>query len=105
MGYEASGKIVSISDTEKKSDSFKSREFVIEVPGQYPQLVKFQAVQDRCDVLDRFNNGDEVKVYFDLRGREWQGKYFTTLQAWRIESTQEAATQGEPIKGTEDLPF
>ncbi len=72
--------------TEQKSGSFQAREFVLEVPdGNYPQMVKFQAVQERCAQLDGFQEGERIKVHFDLRGREWQGKYFTNLNAWRVE--------------------
>ncbi len=85
MGYKASGKIVKIFDTEQKSASFQAREFVIEVAdGQYPQMVKFQLVQDKCTLVDEYAEGDVVTVEFDLRGREWNGKYFTNLQAWRM---------------------
>ncbi len=85
MGYKASGKIVKIFDTEQKSASFQAREFVIEVAdGQYPQMVKFQLVQDKCNLVDEYAEGDVVTVEFDLRGREWNGKYFTNLQAWRM---------------------
>jgi len=85
MGYKAEGKIVKIFDTEQKSASFTAREFVIEVAdGQYPQMVKFQLVQDKCNLVDDYNEGDEIEVDFDLRGREWNDKYFTNLQAWRI---------------------
>ncbi len=85
MGYKAEGKIVKIFDTEQKSASFTAREFVIEVAdGQYPQMVKFQLVQDKCNLVDDYNEGDEIEVDFDLRGREWNEKYFTNLQAWRI---------------------
>ena len=85
MGYKAEGKIEKIFDTEQKSASFTAREFVIEVAdGQYPQMVKFQLVQDKCTLVDEYNEGDQIEVEFDLRGREWNGKYFTNLQAWRI---------------------
>lgn len=85
MGYKASGKIAKIFDTEQKSASFQAREFVIEVAdGQYPQMVKFQLVQDKCNLVDEYAEGDVVTVEFDLRGREWNGKYFTNLQAWRM---------------------
>lgn len=85
MGYKAEGKIVKIFDTEQKSASFTAREFVIEVAdGQYPQMVKFQLVQDKCSLVDDYSEGDQIEVEFDLRGREWNEKYFTNLQAWRI---------------------
>lgn len=86
MPYEAEGKLLKIYPTENKTATFSAREFVIEIPdGNYPQYVKFQAVQDRCNLLDNFREGEKIKVSFDLRGREWQGKYFTSLNAWRIE--------------------
>jgi single-strand DNA-binding protein len=86
MAFEAEGKLIKIFPTEQKTASFAAREFVIEMPdGKYPQLIKFQAVQDNCNVLDNFREGDKIKVSFDLRGREWQGKYFTSLTAWRID--------------------
>ena len=86
MSFEITGKLYKKFATESKSEKFQSREFVIEVAdGNYPQLVKFQLVQDRCQILDNYNEGEEIKVHFDLRGREWQGKFFTTLNSWRIE--------------------
>lgn len=92
MAFEVEGKLHRIFQTEQKSGSFQAREFVLEVPdGNYPQLVKFQAVQERCAQLDGFREGDRVRVQFDLRGREWQGKYFTNLNAWRVEAAEEAS--------------
>lgn len=93
MGYKAEGKIEKIFDAEQKSASFTAREFVIEVAdGQYPQMVKFQLVQDKCNLVDDYNEGDQVEVEFDLRGREWNGKYFTNLQAWRISKAGEGSS-------------
>ena len=103
MGYKASGKIVKIFDTEQKSASFQAREFVIEVAdGQYPQMVKFQLVQDKCTLVDEYAEGDVVTVEFDLRGREWNGKYFTNLQAWRMnrgEDSGEGDSAGAAASG------
>ena len=87
MSYEAIGKLHKKYDTESKTQTFQAREFVIEMnSGQYPQMIKFQLTQDRCAALDPFNEGDMIKVQFDLRGREWNGKYFTNLNAWRLEA-------------------
>ena len=79
-------------DTNVVSERFKKRDFVLTVePGSpYPQHVTFQLVQDKVSLLDSFNVGDEVKVLFNLKGREWttpQGevKYFNTIDAWRME--------------------
>lgn len=96
MSFEVVGRLHKVYDTEKKTDSFQAREFVIEVDGNYPQFVKFQLVQDRCALIDTYKEGDTIKVHFDLRGREWQGKYFTNLNAWRVEAGQAAAASAPP---------
>lgn len=93
MSYEAKGKIIKIFDIESKTASFQARDFVIEVgDGNYPQMVKFQLTQDRCSLIDRYKEGETVNVSFDLRGREWNGKYFTNLNAWKIDGVQNSPT-------------
>ncbi|MCD8529280.1 MAG: DUF3127 domain-containing protein [Chitinophagales bacterium] len=98
MALDINGKLHKVFDIEQKTDTFKTREFVIQTDGEYPQFVKFQITQDRVSLVDNFNEGDVIKVHFDLRGREWQGKYFTNLNAWKIENAngaQGAAPQQE----------
>jgi single-strand DNA-binding protein len=86
MSFEIVGKLYKKFATESKSEKFQVREFVIEImDGNYPQLIKFQLAQERCGILDTYNEGEEIKVHFDLRGREWQGKFFSTLNCWRLE--------------------
>jgi hypothetical protein len=98
MSFEIEGKLHKKFDTEQKTQTFQAREFVIEtVDGNYQQYIKFQLTQDRCALIDPFQEGDNVKVHFDLRGREWQGKYFTNLNAWRLE-------HGGSSDGQEDFP-
>lgn len=86
MAFQAEGKLHKVFDEEQKSDNFKAREFVVETDEKYPQFIKFQLVQDKCSLIDGHREGDQVNVSFDLRGREWNGKYFTNLQAWKIET-------------------
>lgn len=104
--FEIEGKLHKVFDTESKTSSFQAREFVIEVvDGNYPQFVKFQLVQDRCALVDAFKEGEMIKVHFDLRGREWQGKYFTNLNAWRVEKAQaEAMNAASPPPAAGDFP-
>ncbi len=107
MSFEVVGKLYKKFNTENKTQTFRAREFVIEIPdGNYPQMIKFQLVQDRCDILDAYQEGDEIKVFFDLRGREWNEKFFTNLNAWRLEKTsaETAAPQAPPAPATE-APF
>ncbi len=108
MAFEIVGKLHKKFDTEQKTPSFSAREFVIYTDKeQYPQYIKFQLTQDRCSLIDAFSEGDIIKVYFDLRGREWQGKYFTNLNAWRIEKDAAVSDTAPPAGVTEGpaVPF
>lgn len=103
MALETSGKLHKKFPTETKgSNNFQVREFVLATDGQYPQYVKFQLTQDKCDILDNYEEGQEIKVAFDLRGREWQGKYFTNLNAWKLEAG--GSTNSMPPASNEDFP-
>lgn len=105
MSFEVEGRLHRIFATESRSEKFQTREFVLEVAdGNFPQLIKFQAVQDRCSILDKFGEGDQVKVSFDLRGREWNGKYLTNLNAWRIEGGSGSKSGGSQQSGVENFP-
>lgn len=120
MSFEVVGKLHKKFDTESKTETFQAREFVIIVEsGNYPQYVKFQLVQDRCSLIDPVEVGEEIKVHFDLRGREWNEKFFTNLNAWRVEKAAQAAApppaaddqsfpsaSDEPaVEADDDLPF
>ena len=106
--FEIEGKLLRKYDTESKSAKFQAREFVIEIQdGAYPQFIKFQLTQDRCSLIDSANEGEQIKVHFDLRGREWQGRYFTNLNAWRIEKptpVEAAAPAAAPAGNDFDFP-
>ena len=126
---EVTGQLKLKYDTQKVSDKFQKRDFVLatDLSTPYPQYVSFQVTQDKCTMLDAYNQGDEIKVQFNLRGREWNGpqgiKYFNTLEAWRIERVgagqSSAPSQGNApmqentsapvfnssISDTDDLPF
>ena len=106
MSFEVEGKLHKVFPSENKSGSFQAREFVIEVEsGQYPQFVTFQLVQDRCSLFDDYNEGENIKVHFDLRGREWQGKYFTNLNAWRLDRPSKAEKSSAPNPSAEEDGF
>jgi hypothetical protein len=96
---ETTGILKAAFATERVNDKFQKREFVLttEPNTPYPQHVSFQLIQDKCGVLDSYKTGEEIKVYFNIKGREWNGpqgvKYFNTLEAWRIERVN-ASTSG-----------
>lgn len=90
---EILGRIQVKYDTQKVSDKFAKRDIVIatDLNTPYPQYIIAQVSQDKCSVLDSFNEGDEVKAQYNLKGRSWnspQGvKYFNTIEIWKIEKT------------------
>ncbi|MEM1002294.1 MAG: DUF3127 domain-containing protein [Bacteroidota bacterium] len=98
------GRIIEISDTQQISNTFKKREFVIEYTDnpQYPEFIKFELIQDKCDLLNNYKVGDELDVHFNLKGRKWtdpkgEVKYFNSLQAWRLEAaSSHASTPNQP---------
>lgn len=87
---EIEGRIHVIKNTESFGDNFRKRDVVITIEGKYPQTVIFQVVNDECDTMNDYKVGDDVKVQFNLRGREWTNpatgeiKFFNTLQIWSI---------------------
>jgi hypothetical protein len=102
---EITGKIKKIDETRTYGTSgFRKRELVITTEEQYPQMLMVEFVQDKCDLLNSYNVGDDVKVSINLRGREWinpegEAKYFNSIQGWRIEKLQaEANTEVPPIE-------
>lgn len=98
-GFKIAGNLHKVFPTENKSETFQTREFVISTQdGNYQQYIKFQLTQDRCQVIDPFKPGQKVTVHFDLRGREWQEKYFTNLNAWKVENW---AAELQPVQPEE----
>ncbi len=85
MSLEITGRLIVKMPTQQIKDSFKKREFVVETTEQYPQKIKLELTQDKCDILDTYKEGDVLKVSFNLRGSVWQEKYYVNLQAWRIQ--------------------
>ena len=86
---EVSGIVKRISDVQQVSQSFRKREIVLTTEEQYPQHLSIEFVQDKCELLDQFQDGQKVTISINLRGRECtspQGevKYFNSIQGWRI---------------------
>ena len=118
------GRIIELMPTQQVTNTFQKREFVIEYAEnpQYPEFVKFEAIQDKCTLLDAYKPGDEVDVYFNIKGRKWNDpkggvKYFNSLQAWKIEGASAGAATAPPSpepsleepgwisEDEDDLPF
>jgi hypothetical protein len=112
---EVSGKIIVLNETETvgAAGTFKKRLVVIATDEQYSQSVGIDFVQDKTTILDKYKVGDEVKVHVNIRGQEYKGKYYVSLNGWRIEKLevigaepQEAPRQlAVAVEEESDLPF
>ena len=75
------------NDTQTFGSGFTKREFVITTgDSKYPQDIKFEVVKDKCSLLDQFSIGQAVNVSFDIRGNEYNGKYYVNLNCWKIQA-------------------
>jgi|688.fasta_scaffold474293_2 hypothetical protein len=116
---EVNGKIHFIGQTEVvgSAGTFKKRTIVIATDEQYSQKIPIDFVQDKTDILDKYQIGQEVKVSINIRGNEYNGKYYCSLNGWKIEKTdiangQNIANDTAPFTTAEklqtppdDLPF
>jgi len=113
MAYELSGKIKLIQDPKTFDSGFSKREMVVVVEdGKYPQEINLEFVQDKIALLDNLQPGQEVTVSFDIRGREYNGRYFNNLQGWKVVVQDESAGDApgahypEPDDfADQDIPF
>ena len=84
--YELPGKIKLIGDVQSFPSGFTKREFVVTTADEkYPQDIKLEAVKDDCAKLDKYEPGDDITVHFNLRGNEYNGKYYVSLAAWKFD--------------------
>lgn len=124
---EVQGKIKMIGETQTfGTNGFRKKEVVVTTEEQYPQHILVEFTQDKTDLLNNYQVGNDVKISINLRGREWvnpQGetKYFNAIQGWRIEKTNAESSPSdmppmppneafEPIDSVDenekdDLPF
>jgi len=95
MSLEITGKLVEIYPTNQISEKFKKREFVLELTDpvngiNYTNFAKMQLVQNKCEIMDRYHVGSNVKVNFNIKGTRYEkdGKvtYHTSLDVWKIEA-------------------
>ncbi len=95
---EIKGKVHEVGATQQVSETFKKRDLIVEYAENptYPEYIRFEALQDKTALLDTFKAGDEVEVFFNLRGRPWTDKagktsYFNSLVIWRINAVAAGA--------------
>jgi len=115
MAFEITGKVVNVFPVVKLSDKFRKREFVVERKetggdNVFVDYIKFQLVQEKCELIDDSFLNENVKVWFSIKGNRWEkdGKvsFFTNLDAWKIEKVTagEMTKKNEVELPTENLP-
>jgi len=106
---EIQGKIKLIGETQSiGSNGFRKRELVVTTEEQYPQHIMVEFVQDKTDLLDSYQVGQQIKVGINLRGREWinpqgEAKYFNSIQGWKIEIDPKSEIPEAPFEAATDL--
>jgi hypothetical protein len=85
MSLELTGTLVKFYETKSFPSGFSIQEFVVRTDERYPQEILVQAAKEKIDVLKNFKENDVVKVKFNLRGREYNGRHFVSLDMWAID--------------------
>lgn len=94
--YELTGTVKKIFEEKTFGSGFNVREFVVTTEAdKYPQDICLQCVKEKVEMLNRLKEGDKVKVAFDLRGREYQDRYFVNLNAWKVEAAGGGASSAD----------
>jgi single-strand DNA-binding protein len=90
---EIVAKVLRLENIEQISEKFKKRKLIVREELKnisYPQTLEFTLIQNNVSIADNLNPGDEVKILFDLKGKEFIDKtgitrVFNSLEVWRIE--------------------
>jgi len=106
MAYDLTGKVKLVQDAQTFGSGFTKREVVVTVEdGKYPQDICLEFVQDKVSLLDHVEAGQDVTITFDIRGREYNGRYFNNLQGWKIQTAAaEAGSDEKPPVSDSDVP-
>lgn len=93
---ELTGKIIAVMEprggvSARTGNSWKTQEYVLEVPGQYPKRCLFNVFGE--DRINQFNiqNGDELTIQFDIDAREYNGRWFNDIRAYNVVRGQQSA--------------
>ena len=104
---EIQGKLIS-KLTEQTGTSakgeWKKQDAVIETLEQFPKKVCITFWGERADELKKLNEGDNIKVFFDIESREYQGKWYTNLKAWKFETSPSSSSAENNSNIPDSLP-
>jgi len=104
--------------TSKAGKEWKSQSFVLNTGAQYNPDICFKLFgEDKIQLITNLNDGEEIEVAFNLSSREWNGKWFTSADAWKIDKVGGSSESTETVDDSEvpvfennqteedDLPF
>ena len=99
---ELAGKVIAVlppkSGTSRNGNEWTVQEYVIETHDQYPRRMCFDVFG--ADKIQQFNIqvGEELNVSFDIDAREWQGRWFNSIRAWKVDrvSADQSVTPQQP---------
>ncbi len=109
MSLAVKGKIDQIlkpeSGTSRAGKEWTKQEFVIETEDQYPKKVCFTLFGDKVSLINGLAVGQEVEVSFNMESREYNGRWFHNINAWKIESaSNNNIPEAPPEFGMGDIP-
>lgn len=100
------GTVKVVFDTQEFSSGFQKREFVVTTDDpKYPQDIKLEVVKEKCAELDNVREGQEIVVHYNLRGNEYNGKYYVNLLAWKWELAQAVLPPTSVESDDDSIPF
>ena len=106
MSLEITGKVIEILEEksgEGKNGTWRKQEFVLEIPGQYPKPVCLVVWGDNIDKFG-VKDGETLTSHIDIQSREFNGKWYTDVKAWRVERKAGGEGSGAPAGGDEPWP-
>jgi len=113
MSFTIKGKIKSIGEVKNFDNGAKAIEYQVETSDQYNNLYSFDMYKgpehvEHVDNFAKYNKvGDSVRVEFNVRTSEYNGRFFTSLSPWRVDKLDQAQPVQDSIvtDDTDDLPF
>ena len=107
-----------VSGTSSSSgNQWKKREFILEIPGQYPKQVCIVGWAERADEIGKLQAGEQLTAHIDVESREYNGRWYTDVKTWKLERNGgaqgvDSATEREEnfasagkMTPDDDLPF
>lgn len=95
--------LLALQTGEGKNGAWKKQDFVIETEGQYPKKVCISAWGDKINE-SALQIGNDVNVSFDIESREYNGRWYTDVKAWKIDSLSASSVEAASAASTSSRP-